>query len=177
MATKDYSISLGWVIYIAAIVCIAVGGLIGYLAAPDAEPMNTTGYVTEAKYTALLTTNEELTNASTYWKGQFDALNTSDVAEVLREANVTSEAKAAFEEDYLAELDLDTEAHEDNYFNIAYLSIDLDEDEGDYEVEMSVLLLEFNDNHILQETYYVDSSMVVRDDNAVRQLSIDFALV
>jgi len=104
----------------------------------------------------------------------YDAL-LEKYADSEREADVKDIVKAEVEENYIEELGYDDEAFEDYDFEIAWIGVELDEDDGDYSAEATFLVIIREDGNVIENGIVLaHSTMVVRDDNAVRKLVIEF---
>lgn len=161
-----------WIKFVAiAVVALFIGGAFTYLYIPREEqvevevpvnvsmPVNTSEWVPIADHDALQETHDELLD---------------EFADDIREGEVKAITMDAIDEDYIEDLDFDEEAFDDSTFELAYAGWNLDEDEGDYDVDVDFVIFEYNEDEELINTYNANATLEVQDDDDVKGLDIQF---
>lgn len=111
----------------------------------------------------------DLEKATKYYADEY-----KDEERINGEGGVKERAKKAIETDYIDDLGFDEDEFEDSTFEIIYKDFDYDEDDGDYEVAVQFMVLEYDEDENLINEYDCNATMDVLEDNRVKHLEIQF---
>lgn len=167
----------GFVIGI-GIACLLVGAVVGHYAYPTVLEGETNNITTIKEVPA----SELVIGNDTYNADDIKALEAqltdlkTEFNDDIRENEIIEIAKDAISSDYMDDLDFDDDLFKDSTFKLVWVEFDLTEDEGDYEVFSTFIIMEYNDDHELINQHNANATLDVKEvTDVVKHLEIGLA--